>query len=144
MSERHAGSPRPLAIPEDELEFQASRSGGPGGQHVNTSSTRVEVRWNVASTRALTDRERALVRVKLASRLDAMGWLRVVSSETRSQTRNKEAALRRLEALVARALIVPKPRKVTQVPKGEKERRLAAKRQRSRLKRDRGSVQDDE
>jgi ribosome-associated protein len=123
-----------LAIPPEELVFRASRSGGPGGQHVNTSSTRAEVRWNVAATRALSEEEKARVLAKLAARIDTEGWLRVVESSTRSQLRNREAATLRLADLVAHALIVPRPRKKTRVPKAAKARRLEAKRHRSAVK----------
>jgi ribosome-associated protein len=133
-----------IAIPVDELDIRASRSSGPGGQHVNRTSTRVEVRWNPAVSQVLSNEERHRVVQKLASRLDQDGWIRVVASDTRSQTRNKEAAIERLGSLVQRALIVPKARKKTRVPKAEKERRLEAKRQRSQLKKSRGSTGDDD
>ncbi|HEU4989661.1 MAG TPA: peptide chain release factor-like protein, partial [Gemmatimonadaceae bacterium] len=77
-----------LTIPRDELEVRASRAGGAGGQHVNTSSTRVEIEWNVARSRALSDAQRARLLGALAARLTADGVLRVVASERRSQTQN--------------------------------------------------------
>jgi len=95
-------------------------------------------------SRMLTESERHRVLQKLAGRLDQDGWIRVVASDTRSQSRNKDAAVERLESLVQRALVVPKARKKTRVPKAEKERRLEAKRQRSRLKKNRGSIADDD
>jgi ribosome-associated protein len=133
-----------ILIPDDELEFRASRAGGPGGQHVNTSSTRVEVRWNVARSRVVSDRERGLIRARLRTRVDAAGWIRVVSAETRSQAQNRDAAARRLHELVNRALVVPKPRKATKIPRGAKERRLSEKRRRGEVKRARGPIRDDE
>ena len=133
-----------VLIPEHELEFRASRSGGPGGQHVNTSSTRVEVRWNIETSRAISDAERRLIRTRLRTRIDAAGWIRVVSAETRSQTQNREAAARRLQELVNRALIIPKRRKATKVPRAAKQRRLTEKRRRGEVKRNRGPVRDDE
>ena len=135
---------RPLDLPLEELDIRASRSSGPGGQHVNRSSTRVEVRWNPATSRALTEPERARIQAKLAGRLDQDGWIRVVASDTRSQSRNKDAAIERLASLVARALVVPKVRKKTRIPRAAKERRLETKRQRSRIKRGRGAIGDDE
>jgi ribosome-associated protein len=138
------GDVRPLELPLDELDIRASRSSGPGGQHVNRSSTRVEVRWNPGASRALTEPERTRILIKLAGRLDQEGWIRVVASDTRSQARNKEAAIERLVSLVERALAVPKARKKTRVPRAAKERRLESKRQRSRLKRGRGAIGDDE
>jgi len=132
-----------LAIPDDELEFRATRSGGPGGQHVNTSSTRVEVRWNVRASRALTDDQRQRLLAKLVSRLDAEGRLRVVSTTTRSQARNREEARERLLATVERALAVPKPRKKTRIPSAQREKRLEEKRRRSATKRERRKTGDD-
>src|SRR5678816_4412019 len=81
-----------VVIPRDELVARASRSGGAGGQHVNTSSTRVEIVWNVAASRALTDAQRERVMQKLSSRLDGERNLRVVASDRRSQRQNREAA----------------------------------------------------
>lgn len=130
-------------LPEAELDFRASRSGGPGGQHVNTSSTRVEVRWNVRTSAALTPGQRDLLLHKLASKLDAEGWVRVVASDSRSQLRNKEAARERLHSLVARGLVVPKRRRETRIPKIEKVKRLEQKRRRSGVKRDRRRPSDD-
>ncbi|MFN0178177.1 MAG: alternative ribosome rescue aminoacyl-tRNA hydrolase ArfB [Gemmatimonadales bacterium] len=136
--------PRAISIPEAELEFKASRAGGPGGQHVNTSSTRVEVRWNPARSAALSDREKARLMVTLASRLDGEGWLRVVAATTRSQRQNRIEATERLVALVERSLVVPKTRKPTKTPAGERRRRLEDKRHRGRLKSERQSIRDDE
>jgi ribosome-associated protein len=116
-----------LRIPRDELAFRASKSGGPGGQHVNTSSTRVELLWNVRRSRALTEEQRSLLLTKLATRLDGDGELRVVSSEHRSQARNRDAAEERLTRLVRRALVVPKVRRATRPTMGGVERRLKSK-----------------
>src|ERR687889_402161 len=85
-----------VVIPRDELLARASRAGGAGGQHVNTSSTRIELVWNVGTTRALTDDQRERVRAKLSSRLDAEGNVRVVASDRRSQRQNRESAEERL------------------------------------------------
>ena len=74
-----------FTIPAHELEFRASRAGGPGGQHVNTSSTRVEVRWNVRSSPSLTDAQRERLLKKLATRVDSRGYIRAVSGARRSQ-----------------------------------------------------------
>lgn len=130
-------------VPDPELEFRATRSGGPGGQHVNTSSTRVEVRWNVRASAALTLAERDRLLAKLASKIDAEGWVRVVASDSRSQLRNKEAARERLQDLVARGLVVPKRRRETRIPRVEKVRRLEQKRRRSGIKQDRRRPSDD-
>ena len=133
-----------LRIPKNEVTFQASRGGGPGGQHVNKTSTRIELWWHPASSTALTEPQKALLAERLAHRLDADGWLRLVESGSRSQLRNREAVAERWLALIARALKPAKPRKRTGVPRQEKERRLEAKRQRGSLKRQRGPVHRDE
>jgi ribosome-associated protein len=126
-----------LRVPLVELEFRASRSGGPGGQHVNTSSTRVEVTWDVAGSPALSEEQRQRLLARLGSRLDGTGRLRLVSSSTRSQLRNREDVTERLREVVAQALMVPKTRKRTRPPRAAKAARLESKRRRSATKRDR-------
>jgi ribosome-associated protein len=126
-----------LRVPLAELEFRASRSGGPGGQHVNTSSTRVEVTWDVAGSPALSEEQRQRLLARLASRLDGRGRLRLVSSSTRSQLRNREDVTERLREVVAQALVVPKTRKRTRTPRAAKAARLENKRRRAATKRDR-------
>jgi ribosome-associated protein len=133
-----------LSIPWDELEFRASRAGGPGGQHVNTSSTRIELHWNVVASKALTSAQRARLRDKLATRLSAGGSLRVVAASRRSQWRNREEALERLRELVARALVVPKRRVKTRPTRASKEARLTGKKTRAGIKRLRGRVRDED
>lgn len=123
-----------VAIPRSELEFRATRSGGPGGQHVNTSSTRIELLWNVRTTRALDDATRERVAAKLASRVDGEGFVRVVASDNRSQLRNRDEAERRLIELVRRALVVPRPRKKTKPSRAAKAARLEGKRKQSHKK----------
>lgn len=126
-----------LVIPRHELTFRASRAGGPGGQHVNTSSTRVEVVWNARRSGALSEEERQRVLAKLASRLDADGNLRVVGSEYRSQARNREAAMERLGELVRKALHVPRSRKKTRPTRASVEKRIEEKKRISATKRER-------
>ena len=126
-----------LVIPRHELVFRASRAGGPGGQHVNTSSTRVELLWNVRRSRVLTEDERDRVAARLASRLDAEGTLRIVSSEHRSQARNREAAVERLAEVVRKALHVPRSRRKTRPTKSSVEKRIQEKKQLSSKKRER-------
>ena len=105
---------RRCALPLAELEFRASRSGGPGGQHVNTSSTRVEVTGGTSrGSPALSEEQRQRLLARLASRLDGTGRLRLVSSGSRSQLRNREDVTERLREVVAQALVVPKTRKRT-------------------------------
>jgi ribosome-associated protein len=126
-----------LRLPLAELEYRASRSGGPGGQHVNTSSTRVEVWWDVATSPSLSEEQRARLLTRLASRLDSSGRLRLVSSGSRSQLRNREDATARLREVVVEALHVPKRRRPTRPTKASKTARLEAKRRRSSRKRER-------
>lgn len=130
-------------IPDAELSFRATRSGGPGGQHVNQSSTRVEVRWQVTTSPSLTDEQRERLLEKLSSRIDSRGFLRVVAEEHRSQLRNREAAVTRLNELVRSALKKPKPRKKTKPSAAAKRKRLEAKRQRSIQKQQRRPVDRD-
>jgi ribosome-associated protein len=126
-----------LSIPRFELTFRASRAGGPGGQHVNTSSTRVELLWNVERSSALSSEQRSRLLAKLGSRLDAAGTLRIVASEFRSQARNREEAEVRLVALIRRALLVPKPRKKTRPSRAAVQSRLDDKKKASERKRNR-------
>jgi len=126
-----------LQLPVSELEFRASRSGGPGGQHVNTSSTRVEVWWDVAASPTLSEAQRQRLLARLAARLDGTGRLRLVSSTSRSQLRNREDVTERLREVVAQALAVPKPRKRTKPSRAAKAARVDAKRRRSAVKQDR-------
>ena len=126
-----------VLIPRDELTFRATRAGGPGGQHVNTSSTRIELTWNLNTSRALDDAQRERVRSRLGSRMDADGVVRVIARESRSQLRNREAAELRLTELLRRALRESRPRVATRPTKAAKERRLAEKRQRGEKKRTR-------
>ncbi len=128
---------RDLRVPLAELEFRASRSGGPGGQHVNTSATRVELWWDIARSPALTEEQRARLLERLAPRLDGTGRLRVVASASRSQLRNREAAAERLRELVAGALTVPKVRRPTRPTRAAKAARVEATRRRGAIKRDR-------
>lgn len=110
------------SIPMAELSWRFSRSGGPGGQHSNTSDTRVEVRFEIATSPSLGPRQRA----RLIERLGPS--VRVVASDERSQHRNRELALERLAQRLADGLRVSTPRRATRPTKGSVERRLAGKR----------------
>jgi ribosome-associated protein len=125
------------------LWVRATRSGGPGGQHVNTSSSRVEVKWNPSQSSALTEDEKARVAKHLASRLDGEGWVRVAASDTRSQRQNRLLAEQRLAGLVARALHVRKKRVKTAPTASSREERLRVKKLRGRRKRERGRGDDE-
>ena len=126
-----------LAIPRSELEYRATRSSGPGGQHVNTSSTRIELLWDLTGSLAIDDDQRSRLRAKLVSRLDSDGRVRVVASGHRSQRQNRRDAEERLAALIKYALRVPKKRRPTKPTRAAKEKRLAEKKRRSVIKRER-------
>lgn len=130
-------------VPRSELEFRASRAGGPGGQHVNTSSSRIELRWDISGSTALSTEERGRIVRKLGRRVDGAGILRIVSDGRRSQLQNREAAVARFQELVAAALAVPTPRKATRPTRASKERRLTAKRHRTLQKARRRRPDDD-
>ncbi|MFF7680769.1 alternative ribosome rescue aminoacyl-tRNA hydrolase ArfB [Actinacidiphila glaucinigra] len=126
-----------VSVPEAELMWRFSRSSGPGGQHVNTSDSQVELRFDLANSESLPTvwKQRALER--LASRLVG-GVLVVRASEHRSQWRNREAAMTRLAALLAEATAPPpKVRRPTKIPRGINERRLKEKKRRGDTKRGR-------
>src|SRR5215217_5853864 len=124
-----------LIIPAAELTWRFSRSSGAGGQHVNTTDSRVELSWDLAGTTALTEQQRARARRRLAASL-VDGVLTVTASERRSQLRNREAATERLAALVATAIEPPPPpRRPTRPSRGAQQRRLDAKKRRGETKR---------
>ena len=126
-----------LSIPQNELDVRVSRSSGAGGQHVNKTSSRVEIFWNVLTSRALSEEQRARLQEKLGPRLTTEGSIRVVASDMRSQSRNRDLAEERLAELVRRALVVPRKRKATKPTRAAKEARLEAKKRHSHKKRER-------
>jgi ribosome-associated protein len=126
-----------LAIPRSELVTKASRSSGAGGQHVNKTSSRIEISWNIARSGALSDEQREMLMTRLVSRLSTEGAIRVVASEMRSQRQNRDRAEVRLADLVRRALVVRKKRKPTRRPRRADEARLASKKLHSQKKRER-------
>ncbi len=129
-----------LTIPLSELHFRFARSSGPGGQHVNRSATRVELLFDVAGSPTLTEAQRERVRKVLAPYIDSHGTLRLVSQAFRSQFRNREEVVERFQLLMRQAMRVPKRRHPTRPPQAAQEKRLASKRRRSELKRQRGPV----
>jgi len=129
-----------LAIPLSELDVQFTRSGGPGGQHVNRSATRVELRFDIVHSPSLTEAQRQRLLARLAGRLDGEGVLRVVAQSERSQLRNRQEAMKRLQETLRQALHVRKKRRRSKVPRWAKERRLAEKRRRAQSKQDRKRV----
>ncbi len=116
-----------LVIPGSDLVWTAVRASGPGGQNVNKVSSKVELRFNLEGTGALTEEVRARLRGLCANRLDAQGWVVITSQKTRDQPRNLEDCRVRLKALVLRALEVPKARRPTRPSLGARTRRLTAK-----------------
>ena len=126
-----------VSIPRSELDVRVSRSSGAGGQHVNKTSSRVEIFWNIPASRALTDEERVRLLDRLSSRLTTEGSVRVVASDMRSQSRNRDLAEERLAELVRRSLLVPRKRKPTRPTRAAKEARLDTKKRHSNKKRDR-------
>jgi ribosome-associated protein len=132
------GLPEGLVVPAAELVERFSRSPGPGGQSVNTTDSRVELEWDVASSTALTDTQRAR-----ALRRWPSGTVSIAASEHRSQHRNRVAARERLAELLRSALAPPPPpRRPTKPSRGSKERRLKAKKERASTKSLRGRVRD--
>jgi ribosome-associated protein len=125
---------RGVSIPEAELEVRASRSSGPGGQGVNTTDSKVELRWDVAGSAALSGEQRARVLDRLGGRITKDGVLILTASEERSQHQNRQAAYARLRALVSEAIEPPRTRRPTRRTRGSKERRLRAKKQRGEVK----------
>jgi ribosome-associated protein len=126
-----------LSIPRNELDVRVSRASGAGGQHVNKTSSRVEIFWNIPASRALNDEQRARLLGKLSSRLTTEGSIRVVASDMRSQSRNRDLAEERLTELVRRALMIPRKRKPTRPTRAAKEARLETKKRHSNKKQQR-------
>ncbi len=132
-----------LTIPGNELEVATSRSGGPGGQHVQKTSSRVSLRWNIRDSIAITPLQRTRLMQKLASRLTLEGELLIHVDSERSQIRNRDIARERLAYIVLEALKVAKKRVATKPTRGAKERRIAAKKRDSRIKSGRSRPQMD-
>jgi ribosome-associated protein len=118
-----------VAIPLSEITVRASRSSGPGGQHANVTASRIEATFDVAASRALSDEQRARLMARVGPRVSA------VAQEARSQARNRDLALERLRARIARGLHVRRSRRPTKPGRAARERRLKQKRRRSEVKR---------
>ncbi len=124
-----------LEIPWSELSFAASRASGPGGQHVNTTDSRIELRWRPAGSAALSGEQRERLLARLGGRLNRRGELVLACAQERSQHRNREIVLERFAALLRQALAVRRPRRPTAPSASSRERRLDAKRRRAAVKR---------
>jgi ribosome-associated protein len=123
-----------LSIPENEISFVASRSGGPGGQNVNKVSSRVTLSFDVRLSTALSDEQKAVVLRSLGKRVNKEGILQIVSQRTRSQDMNRTDALVRFADLLRRALTPKRPRIKTRVPAAAKQIRLDQKKKRTAIK----------
>lgn len=133
-----------LAIPADEILETASRSSGPGGQHVNKTETRVTLRWNVRESRAVSDALRARLLANLDARLTKRGHLVVHAQQFRSRSRNRTLARDRLAELVREALRTQAPRVATSPSRGQRRRRMEEKRRRAAIKRARSRPRGDD
>ena len=128
-----------VTIPLSELRYQFSRSGGPGGQHVNRAATQVELTFDVRGSASLSEAQRARVLDKLGSAIDSRGVLRLTCQTTRSQARNRAEVTERLQRLLRQALHIPKRRRATRPHRAAVETRLQAKRRAGMLKQARRS-----
>jgi ribosome-associated protein len=128
-----------LAIPDEEVSFVTSRSGGPGGQNVNKLETRVTLRFDLAGSGALSEEQKARLRERLATRITREGVLQVSSQRHRSQGANREAAVERFTELLQENLREETPRRKTRPSRAAKARRLDAKRRQSQRKKERGA-----
>ena len=133
-----------LRIPPGEVKFLFTRSGGPGGQNVNKVSTRVELLYDLSSSSALTDRQKAQVRAALRSRIGFDGVLRIQAQESRSQWQNRLHATEKLAALLRLALRPRKKRVSSRPTAGSREDRFRTKKKKGAIKRSRGRVSPDD
>lgn len=131
-----------LAIPLSELSFRFSRSGGPGGQHVQKTDTRVELLFDVANSPSLSDAQRAKILERLRGYIDTSGVLHLTAQSERSQLRNREEVTARFKSLIRQALKTRKRRRATKPSAASKERRIRKKRHRSQIKKWRADVHD--
>jgi ribosome-associated protein len=128
---------RNAAIPLSEIELRTSRSSGPGGQHANVTASRVEAVFDVAASRALDDDQKRRITARLGP------TVRATAQDTRSQIRNRELAVERLQARLTAALSVRRPRRATAPPAASRRKRLESKRRRGDLKRSRRRPEPD-
>jgi ribosome-associated protein len=132
-----------LSLPASELQFRFSTGGGPGGQHVNKTATRVTLLFDVAGSPSLDDQTRTRLLDRLASRLDRRGLLHIDVHDSRSQWQNRETAIARFQQLLAGALLEQPERRPTKPTRRAREERLETKRRRGAVKQDRGRRWDE-
>jgi ribosome-associated protein len=117
-----------------EFIFQTSRSGGKGGQHVNTTESKVEFAFHVASSKFLSEEQKHLISIKLKNKIDGDGFLHLYESTDRSQHANKEKLIKKALKILATAIVKPKKRVATKVSKAAKRKRVDAKKHTSKIK----------
>jgi ribosome-associated protein len=131
-----------VTIPARELRWSASRSGGPGGQNVNKVSSKVDLRFDLEASEALTDAQKSRLRAAARNRLDEDGAIQIVVQDPRDQQKNLELARARLAELIRKSMVVPKARKKTRPSLGAKRRRLNDKKRVGDKKRDRRPIDE--
>ena len=134
---------RSVEIPRDEFRFATSTSSGPGGQHVNKTSTKVQLRWNVSNTSSLRDDVRERFLKKYSRQINQEGELLITSQRYRSQLRNRDDCLEKLSEWIRSVLTPPKKRKPTRPSRASKERRLKEKKKQSQRKESRRRPNED-
>jgi ribosome-associated protein len=133
-----------LSIAEDELTFSATRSSGPGGQHVNKVNTRITLWFNVEESPSLTREQKDRILSRLKTRISKDNRLRVISQRHRSQIGNREAAIERFAELLKDSLTVLPPRKKTKVSRNANQRRIDGKKHHSMIKKNRVKIRPDD
>lgn len=133
-----------ISIPEHELVIETSRAGGPGGQHVNKTESRVTLRWNITHTTALTDEQKARVSQYFHNTVTEEGDILIITATERSQHQNKELAYKKLAELLRKALYIPKKRIATTVSQSTKEKNIQQKKKRALIKKFRSKISHDE